>query len=92
MSKRKPAFTVLYEGPAGYKSGRLCQTTRLVITTRTIEIERDGVDCVPAVLTCGLEDIGERRAVRGFRYRPRLRPGFRGGDLAAHRGPPQHPA
>ena len=54
MSKRKPAFTVLYEGPAGYKSGRLCQTTRLVITTRTIEIERDGVDCVPAVLTCGL--------------------------------------
>ena len=54
MSKRKPAFTVLYEGPAGYSSGRLCQSTRLVITTRTIEIERDGVECVPAVLTCGL--------------------------------------
>ena len=54
MSKRKPAFTVMYEGPAGYSSGRLCQSTRLVITTRTIEIERDGVECVPAVLTCGL--------------------------------------
>ena len=43
----------IYEGPGGPASKRLLHKTTLVITNRTVEIEREGVNVVLTVLTCG---------------------------------------
>ena len=43
----------IYDGPGGPATNRLTYKTHLVITSRTVEIERDGVSLPFAILTCG---------------------------------------
>eukprot|EP00937_MAST-01D_sp_MAST-1D-sp2_P004587 g4587.t1 len=43
----------IYEGPGGQRSARMLHKTNLVVTNRTVEIEREGVNVVMTVLTCG---------------------------------------
>ena len=42
-----------YEGPGGPKSSRMCKTTTIIATNRTVEIEREGPNVVMAILTLG---------------------------------------
>ena len=43
----------IYEGPAGRHTSRLLHKTSLVITNRTVEIEREGANLPLTMLTCG---------------------------------------
>ena len=43
----------IYEGPAGRHTSRLLHKTSLVITNRTVEIEREGANLPLTILTCG---------------------------------------
>ena len=43
----------IYEGPCGPASKKLLHKTSLVITNRTVEIEREGANLIMSILTCG---------------------------------------
>ena len=43
----------IYEGPAGRHTSRMLHKTSLVITNRTVEIEREGANVMLTALTCG---------------------------------------
>jgi len=43
----------IYEGPGGKRSGKFLHRTTIIVTNRTVEIEREGANCAMSVLTCG---------------------------------------
>eukprot|EP00937_MAST-01D_sp_MAST-1D-sp2_P006444 g6444.t1 len=43
----------IYEGPGGPRSGKLMHKTTIIVTNRTVEIEREGANCCLSVLTLG---------------------------------------
>ena len=43
----------IYEGPGGKRSGKIMHKTTIIITNRTVEIEREGANCCLSVLTLG---------------------------------------
>jgi hypothetical protein len=46
-------FKTIYQGPSGLRCSRLLHKTSLVITNRTVEIEREGANAYLTALTCG---------------------------------------
>lgn len=43
----------IYEGPCGPRSGKIMHKTTIIVTNRTVEIEREGANCCLSVLTLG---------------------------------------